>query len=196
MGEEPKKKRGLLRRSVGAVGRGSAKVIGTTAKGTGKVAKVAAKGTGKVAKVTAKGAGKATVVTAKGAGKGSLFLARGAGRAAVRRARKTFPREEGESVREYRIRMAKLGFKVSLWTGSIVATVYGNAQAQKVALAFKAYELYKGTDSAAKFIQEHLDEVPVPEPASSIFGGLMKLGFVLVVTLAILIMIGFVLGIQ
>ena len=55
MGEAPKKKRGLLRRSVGAVGRGSAKVIGTTAK-------VTAKGTGKVAKVTAKGAGKATVV--------------------------------------------------------------------------------------------------------------------------------------
>ena len=196
MGEAPKKKRGLLRRSVGAVGRGSAKVVGTTAKvtakGTGKVAKVAAKGTGKVAKVTAKGAGKATVVTAKGAGKGSLFLARGAGRAAVRRARKTFPREEGESVKEYRIRMAKLGFKVSLWTGSIVATVYGNAQAQKLALAFKAYELYKGTDSAAKFIQEHLDEVPVPESANSIVSGMKKLGFVLVVTLAIVITISFV----
>ena len=48
MGEAPKKKRGLLRRSVGAVGRGSAKVIGTTAK-------VSAKGTGKVVKFTAKG---------------------------------------------------------------------------------------------------------------------------------------------
>ena len=196
MGDAPKKKRGLLRRSVGAVGRGSAKVIGTTAKGTGKVAKVAAKGTGKVAKVTAKGAGKATVITAKGAGKGSLFLARGAGRAAVRRARKTFPREEGESVKEYRIRMAKLGFKVSLWTGSIVATTYGNAQAQKIALAFKAYELSKGTLDIGKAIKEHLEEEPAPEPASTIFGGLMKLGFVLVVTLAIFIMIGFALGVQ
>ena len=196
MGEAPKKKRGLLRRSVGAVGRGSAKVIGTTAKvtakGTGKVAKVAAKGTGKVAKVTAKGAGKATVATAKGAGKGSLFLARGAGRAAVRRARKTFPREEGESVKEYRIRMAKLGFKVSLWTGSIVAHTYGNAQAQKLALAFKAYELYKGKDSAAKFIQEHLDEVTVPEPVNSVVSGMAKLGFVLIATMAIVIMILFV----
>ncbi|MCS5535153.1 MAG: hypothetical protein NZ802_04800 [Candidatus Poseidoniales archaeon] len=200
MGEAPKKKRGLLRRSVGAVGRGSAKVIGTTAKvtakGTGKVAKATvkatAKGTGKVAKVTAKGAGKATVATAKGAGKGSLFLARGAGRAAVRGARKAFPREEGESAKEYRIRMAKLGFKVSLWTGTIVATTYGSVQAQKIALAFKAYELYKGTDSVTKFIQEHLDEVPVPEPANSIVSGMMKLGFVLLVTLTIIIMISFV----
>jgi hypothetical protein len=98
MGEAPKKKRGLLRRSVGAVGRGSAKVIGTTAK-------VTAKGTGKVAKVTVKGA-------------------KGAGRTAVHGARKAFPREEGESVKEYRIRMAKLGFKVSLWTGTIVPRVW------------------------------------------------------------------------
>ena len=162
MGEAPKKKRGLLRRSVGAVGRGSAKVIGTTAKvtakGTGKVAKATVKGTGKVAKVTAKGAGKATVATAKGAGKGSLFLAQGAGRAAVRGARKAFPREEGESFQEYRIRMAKLGFKVSMWTGSIVAHTYGNAQAQKLALAFKAYELSKGAKDVTKFIQEHLEE--------------------------------------
>jgi len=201
MGEAPKKKRGLLRRSVGAVGRGSAKVIGTTAKvtakGTGKVVKATAKGTGKVAKVTAKGAGKATVATAKGAGKGSLFLARGAGKAAVRGARKAFPKEEGESAKEYRIRMAKLGFKVSLWTGSIVAHTYGNAQAQKLALAFKAYELSKGTLDIGKTIKEHLEEAdPAPETFSSINDGLKKLGFVLIVTLAILIMIGFVLGIQ
>ena len=196
MEEAPKKKRGLLRRSVGAVGRGSAKVIGTTAKvtakGTGKVAKATVKGTGKVAKVTAKGAGKATVATAKGAGKGSLFLARGAGRAAVRGARKAFPREEGESVKEYRIRMAKLGFKVSMWTGSIVATTYGNAQAQKIALAFKAYEVYKGTDSAAKFIQDHLNQEPAPEPATSIVSGLKTLGLVLLVVTAIGVVIMFV----
>ena len=195
MGEAPKKKRGLLRRSVGAVGRGSAKVIGTTAKvtakGTGKVAKATVKGTGKVAKATAKGAGKATVATAKGAGKGSLFLARGAGKAAVRGARKAFPREEGESAKEYRIRMAKLGFKVSMWTGTIVATTYGNAQAQKLALAFKAYEVYKGTDSAAKFIQDHLEDVSVPEPVNSTVSGMKKLGFVLIVTLAIVIIISF-----
>ncbi len=196
MTEEPKKKRGLLRRSVGAVGRGSAKVIGTTAKvtakGTGKVAKATAKGTGKVAKVTAKGAGKATVATAIGVGKGSWFLAKGAGRATIRGARKAFPREEDESAKEYRIQMAKLGFKVSMWTGSIVAHTYGNAQAQKLALAFKAYELYKGKDSAAKFIQEHLGgDVPVPEPVNSVVSGMKKLGFVLIVTLAIFIMISF-----
>ena len=196
MGEAPKKKRGLLRRSVGAVGRGSAKVIGTTAKvtakGTGKVAKATAKGTGKVAKVTAKGAGKATVATAKGVGKGSWFLAKGAGRATIRGARKAFPREEDESAKEYRIRMAKLGFKVSMWTGSIVAHTYGNAQAQKLALAFKAYELYKGKDSAAKFIQDHLEDVSVPEPVNSVVSGMMKLGFVLLVMSAIGIMLYFV----
>ena len=185
MEEAPKKKRGLLRRSVGAVGRGSAKVIGTTAK-------VTAKGTGKVAKVTAKGAGKVTVATAKGIGKGSWFLASGAGISAVRGARKAFPREEGESAKEYRIRMAKLGFKVSMWTGSIVATVYGNAQAQKIALAFKAYELSKGAMDIGKVIQEHLEEVdPAPETSSSINDGLKKLGFVLLVLTAIGIMITF-----
>ena len=197
MGEEPKKKRGQLRRSVGAVGRGSAKVIGTTlkvtAKGTEKAAKATAKGTGKVAKV----AGKATVASAKGVGKGSWFLARGAGRSAVRGARKAFPREEGESVKEYRIRMAKLGFKVSLWTGSIVATTYGNAQAQKIALAFKTYELSKGVFDIGKAIQEHLEEAdPAPETFSSINDGLKKLGFVLVITLATLFVIGFALGVQ
>jgi hypothetical protein len=185
MTEKPKKKRGLLRRSVGAVGRGSAKVVGTTAK-------VTAKGTGKVAKATAKGTGKVAVVTAKGAGKGSWFLARGAGRTAIRGARKAFPREEGESTKEYRIRMAKLGFKVSMWTGSIVAHTYGNAQAQKLALAFKAYELYKGSDSAAKFIQEHLNQEPAPEPASSIVSGLKTLGLVLLFLTAIGIVILFI----
>tara|TARA_B110000438_G_scaffold270603_1_gene287861 strand:- start:109 stop:684 length:576 start_codon:yes stop_codon:yes gene_type:complete len=185
MEEAPKKKRGLLRRSIGAVGRGSAKIIGTTAK-------VTAKGTGKVAKVTAKGAGKVTVTTAKGVGKGSWFLASGAGRSAVRGARKAFPREERESAKEYRIRMAKLGFKVSMWTGSIVATVYGNAQAQKIALAFKAYELSKGAMDIGKVIQEHLEEVdPAPETSSSINDGLKKLGFVLLVLTAIGIMITF-----
>ena len=191
MTEVPKKKRGLLRRSVGAVGRGGAKVVGTTAKvtakGTGKVIKGTAKGTGKVAL----GTGKVAIGTAKGAGKGSWFLARGAGRAAVRGARKAFPREEGESAKEYRIRMAKLGFKVSMWTGSIVATTYGSAQAQKLALAFKAYELYKGTDSATKFIQDHLGQEPMPEPATSIFSGLKTLGFVLLVVLVIATVIVF-----
>jgi hypothetical protein len=73
-----------------------------------------------------------------------------------------------------------------------VAHTYGNAQAQKLALAFKAYELYKGTDSAAKFIQEHLDDVPVPEPVNSVVSGMKKLGFVLIVVIAIGIVITFV----
>ena len=87
--------------------------------------------------------------------------------------------------------MAKLGFKVSMWTGTIVATTYGNAQAQKLALAFKAYEVYKGTDSAAKFIQDHLEDVSVPEPGNSTVSGMKKLGLVLIVTLAIVIIISF-----
>ena len=196
MEEAPKKKRGLLRRSVGAVGRGSAKVIGTTAKvtakGTGKVGKATAKGTGKVAKVTAKGAGKATVATAKGVGKGSWFLAKGAGRATIRGARKAFPREDGESAKEYRIRMAKLGFKVSMWTGTIVATTVGGAEAQKIALAIKAYELSKGTLDVGKAIKEHLGKEPAPEPTTSIFSGLKTMGLILLVMTAIGIVLVFV----
>jgi hypothetical protein len=51
--------------------------------------------------------------------------------------------------------------------------------------------LYKGTDSAAKFIQEHLEDVSVPEPVNSVVSGMKKLGFVLLVVVAIGIMISF-----
>ena len=125
MGEAPKKKRGLLRRSVGAVGRGSAKVIGTTAKvtakGTGKVAKATAKGTGKVAKVTAKGG----YYTMKNGGKGLLFAAG-----------KAFPRHPDESIWQYRKRMAILGFKVSWFTGGIVSAASGSSTVQQFAINY------------------------------------------------------------
>ena len=62
MTDEMVKKRGLLRRTAGALGRGSAKAIGTTVR-------VTAKGTAKVAKASFKGAGKGSCIVAKGTGK-------------------------------------------------------------------------------------------------------------------------------
>ena len=79
-----------------------------------------------------------------------------------------------------------------MWTGSIVATTYGSAQAQKIALAFKAYELSKGAMDVTQFIQEHLEQEPAPEPATSIVSGLKTLGFVLLVVTAIGIVLVFV----
>ena len=125
MEEAPKKKRGLLRRSVGAVGRGSSKVIGTTAKvtvkGTGKVAKATAKSTGKVAKFTAKGG----YYTMKNGGKGLLIAAGMA-----------FPRHSDESIWQYRKRMAILGFKVSWVTGGIISAASGSSTVQQFAINY------------------------------------------------------------
>ena len=114
MEDAPKKKRGLLRRSVGAVGRGSAKVIGTTAK-------VTAKGTGKIAKVTAKGG----YYTMKNGGKGLLFAAG-----------KAFPRHSDETIWQYRKRMAILGFKVSWFSGGIISAASGSSTVQQFAINY------------------------------------------------------------
>ena len=114
MEEAPKKKRGLLRRSVGAVGRGSAKVIGTTAK-------VSVRGTGKVAKFTAKGG----YYTMKNGGKGLLIAAGMA-----------FPRHPDETNWQYRKRMAILGFKVSWFTGGIISAASGSSTVQQFAINY------------------------------------------------------------
>ncbi len=114
MGEAPKKKRGLLRRSVGAVGRGGAKVIGTTTK-------VSAKGTGKVVKFTAKGG----YYTMKNGGKGLLIAAGMA-----------FPRHPDETIWQYRKRMAILGFKVSWVTGGIISAASGSSTVQQFAINY------------------------------------------------------------
>ena len=63
--------------------------------------------------------------TAKVVAKGGYITIRTGGKVAIFAARNAFPRREGESRKEYRIRMAKLGFRVSLFTGQIVAMYYG-----------------------------------------------------------------------
>jgi hypothetical protein len=63
--------------------------------------------------------------TAKVVAKGGYITIRTGGKVAIFAARNAFPRRESESRKEYRIRMAKLGFKVSLFTGQIVAMYYG-----------------------------------------------------------------------
>jgi hypothetical protein len=74
-------------------------------------------------KNTAKVVVKSGYITIKTGGKAVIFAARNA-----------FPSYEGESRKEYRIRMGKLGFQVSLLTGQIVA-------------------MYCGADGVAKFLR-------------------------------------------
>ena len=114
MAEKPKKKRGLLRRSVGAVGRGSAKVVGTTVK-------VTAKGAYGAGKITAKGG----YYTMKNGGRGLLFAAG-----------KAFPRHPDETIWRYRKRMAILGFKVSWFTGGIISAASGSSTVQQFAINY------------------------------------------------------------
>ena len=102
-----KKKRGLFRSAAG----GLARAGGATVKGTAKVA-------GKTAKVAAKGG----YITMKTGGRTFLFAAR-----------KAYPRLPDESKWQYRRRMAKLGFKVSLWTGEIVMAANNSANVQQFA---------------------------------------------------------------
>ena len=103
MTDEMVKKRGLLRRTAGALGRGSAKAIGTTVR------------------VTAKGTGKFAKASFKGAGKGSWIVAKGTGKKVIQMVNQRYPRLENESLTQYRIRMAKKGLRVSYDTGSIIA---------------------------------------------------------------------------
>jgi hypothetical protein len=78
--------------------------------------------------------------TAKVVAKGGYITIRTGGKVVIFAARNAFPRRESESRKEYRIRMAKLGFRVSLFTGQIVA-------------------MYYGADGVAKFLQtiDHID---------------------------------------
>nr|AIF06171.1 hypothetical protein [uncultured marine group II/III euryarchaeote KM3_190_A05] len=66
--------------------------------------------------------------------KGGYITIRTGGKAVIFAARNAFPSYEGESRKEYRIRMGKLGFHVSLLTGEIVA-------------------MYCGADGVAKFLR-------------------------------------------
>ena len=55
------------------------------------------------------------------------------GRTFLLAARKAYPRRSDESKWQYRRRMAKLGFKVSLWTGEIVMAANNSANVQQFA---------------------------------------------------------------
>ena len=121
MGE--KKKRGLFRSTAG----GLARAGGATVKGT---AKVAARGTHGAGKVTTK----ATYKTGKVAAKGGYITMKTGGRTFLFAARKAYPRQPDESKWKYSDRMAKLGFKVSLFTGKIVMAANNSANVQQLAM--------------------------------------------------------------
>ena len=128
MSEE--KKKGLLRSTVGGI----AKAGGAAAKGTAKVAgksvKYAAKGTYAVGKTTTK----ATYATGKVAAKGGYITMKTGGRTFLFAARKAYPRHPDETIWQYRRRMAKLGFKVSMFTGKIVMAANGSATVEDLSL--------------------------------------------------------------
>lgn len=132
MGE--KKKRGLFRSAAGGLTRAGGATIKGTAKVAGKTAKVAAKGTYGAGKVTTK----ATYKTGKVAAKGGYITMKTGGRTFLFAARKAYPRRPDESRWQYRRRMAKLGFKVSLWTGDIVMAANNSANVQQFAMILAA----------------------------------------------------------
>lgn len=124
-----KKRKGLLRSSVSGI----AKAGGAAAKGTvevaGKSTKLAAKGTYAVGKTTTK----ATYVSGKVAAKGGYITMKTGGRTFLFAARKAYPRHPDETKWQYRKRMAKLGFKVSRFTGKIVMAANGSATVEDFA---------------------------------------------------------------
>tara|TARA_B110000305_G_scaffold17435_1_gene16197 strand:+ start:207 stop:749 length:543 start_codon:yes stop_codon:yes gene_type:complete len=147
-----KKKRGLFRSAAGSLTRAGGATVKGAAKVTGKTAKVAAKGTygagklttkatyktGKVAAKGTYGAGKlttkATYKTGKIAAKGGYITMKSGGRAFLFAARRAYPRLSDENKRQYRIRMAKLGFKVSLFTGAIIMAAASATDVQQLAM--------------------------------------------------------------
>jgi hypothetical protein len=125
-----KKKRGLFRSAAGGLARAGGATVKGTAKVAGKTAKVAAKGTYGAGKITTK----ATYKTGKVAAKGGYITMKTGGRTFLFAARKAYPRQPDESKWQYRRRMAKLGFKVSLFTGSIVMAANNSANVQQFAM--------------------------------------------------------------
>ena len=111
-----KKKKGFLRSSVGGIVKAGGATVKGTAKIAGKSTQLAAKGTYAAGKATTK----ATYATGKVAAKGSFITMRAGGKAFLLAARKAYPRNPNETKWQYRTRMAKLGFKVSILTGKII----------------------------------------------------------------------------
>jgi hypothetical protein len=140
-----KKKKGLLRSTVGGI----AKAGGAAAKGTAKVAgkstKLAVKGTYAVGKTTTK----ATYVSGKVAAKGGYITMKTGGRSFLFAARKAYPRHPDETKWQYRRRMAKLGFKVSMFTGKIVMAANGSATVDDFAKKLATDVVYDAAQSLA-----------------------------------------------
>jgi hypothetical protein len=140
-----KKKKGLLRSTVGGI----AKAGGAAAKGTAKVAgkstKLAVKGTYAVGKTTTK----ATYVSGKVAAKGGYITMKTGGRSFLFAARKAYPRYPDETKWQYRRRMAKLGFKVSMFTGKIVMAANGSATVDDFAKKLATDVAYDAAQSLA-----------------------------------------------
>ena len=151
MGNKPaktvseKKKKGLLRSTVGGIAKAGGATVKGTAKVAGKSTKLAAKGTYAVGKTTTKATyaaskttTKATYATGKIAAKGGYITMRSGGKTFLFAARKAYPKRPDETKWQYRRRMAKLGFKVSIFTGKIVMAANGSATvedfAKKVAM--------------------------------------------------------------
>tara|TARA_B100000768_G_C11105515_1_gene300994 strand:+ start:190 stop:663 length:474 start_codon:yes stop_codon:yes gene_type:complete len=129
-----KKKRGLFRSAAGGLARAGGATVKGTAKVAGKTAKVGAKGTYGAGKVTTK----ATYRTGKVTAKGGYITMKTGGRTFLFAARKAYPRRPEENKWQYRRRMAKLGFKVSLWTGDIVMAANNSANVQQFAITLAA----------------------------------------------------------
>ena len=129
-----KKKRGLFRSAAGGLARAGGATVKGTAKVAGKTAKVAAKGTYGAGKMTTK----ATYKTGKVAAKGSYITMKTGGRGLLFAARKAYPRLPEESKWQYRRRMAKIGFKVSIFTGKIVMAANDSANVQQFAMKLTA----------------------------------------------------------
>ena len=125
-----KKRRGILKSSASGIFRVGKAAGKTTAKVAGKTTKVVGKGGYKSGKVAAKGGYKAGKVAAKG---GYITMKSG-GRTFLFAARKAYPRHDDETNWQYRKRMAKLGFKVSLFSGKIILAANNSANVQQFAL--------------------------------------------------------------
>jgi len=85
-----------------------------------------ARGTFRAGKATAKTTAKVTVGTTKVVAKGGYITIKAGGKAVIFAARKAFPRHPDESIWQYRKRMGKLGFKVSIFTAKIYAYSQGS----------------------------------------------------------------------
>ena len=129
-----RKKKGLFRSAAGGLARAGGATVKGTAKVAGKTAKVTAKRTYGAGKVTTK----ATYRTGKVVTKGGYITMKTGGKSLLFAARKAYPRGPDESKWQYRRRMAKLGFKVSMFTGEIVMAANNSANVQQFAMKMAA----------------------------------------------------------